>query len=207
MSVFYMFSSITLHFAAQLSDGEGEDEGVVVDHKVVVVDHKVVVPPKCVTPVVNQDNHFPVQEEARSPTPTAVSNDSITTGSSQENGLNLTFEQEQTADELLADIQNAVDEMLENFQFSPVTKNSPQPVPPKPSKKPDVKSNVQMLNGTSAASQVPSTDHIDGEEGVNHQDHVHVVKMHSRNGGFGFQVMGGMDSNIPAQVDYIVPGT
>lgn len=34
-----------------------------------------------------------------------------------ENGFGLTFEQEQTADQLLADIQNAVDEMLQDLQF------------------------------------------------------------------------------------------
>ena len=43
-----------------------------------------------------------------------------------ENGFGLTFEQEQTADQLLADIQNAVDEMLQDFtslmpQHSPST--------------------------------------------------------------------------------------
>lgn len=37
-----------------------------------------------------------------------------------ENGFGLTFEQEQTADQLLADIQNAVDEMLQEFQMSPI---------------------------------------------------------------------------------------
>lgn len=34
----------------------------------------------------------------------------------EENGFRLTFEQEQTADQLLADIQSAVDEMLLDFQ-------------------------------------------------------------------------------------------
>ena len=33
-----------------------------------------------------------------------------------QNGMGLTFEQEQTADQLLADIQCAVDEMLHDFQ-------------------------------------------------------------------------------------------
>ena len=37
-----------------------------------------------------------------------------------ENGFGLTFEQEQTADQLLADIQSAVDEMLQEFQMSPL---------------------------------------------------------------------------------------
>ena len=37
-----------------------------------------------------------------------------------ENGFGLTFEQEQTADQLLADIQCAVDEMLQEFQMSPL---------------------------------------------------------------------------------------
>ena len=151
-------------------------------------------------------NHLPAQpEDSSSPTPTALSNDSVTTGSSQENGLPLTFEQEQTADELLADIQNAVDEMLENFQFNPVTKNSGQHVPPKTMKKP-VRKN-EMNNGTPEISQVVSTsdDPRVPEDGPQNCSQ-HVVKMRSRNGGFGFQVMGGKDSNISAQVDYIVPG-
>ncbi len=143
-------------------------------------------------------NHLQVVEEVSSPTPTATSNDDSTaTGSSQENGLPLTFEQEQTADELLADIQNAVDEMLENFQFGPGNKNSQQRVPPKPMKKPEVKK--KMVNGTSDLAHDSEGDRVE-------KPTTHVVKMQSRNGGFGFQVMGGSDSNIPAQVDFIVPG-
>lgn len=41
-----------------------------------------------------------------------------------ENGFGLTFEQEQTADQLLADIQSAVDEMLHDFQLGPLPPSS-----------------------------------------------------------------------------------
>ncbi len=57
-----------------------------------------------------------------------------------ENGFGLTFEQEQTADQLLADIQNAVDEMLQDLQTStpPVHAKVPKPqtkrAPPPPIK-------------------------------------------------------------------------
>ena len=84
--------------------------------------------------------------------------------------LNLTSEQEQTADELLANIQNAVDEMLHDFQASPVAITPPQ-----------------YSNNIDISAQ-------------------HVVHISSNSGGFGFQVMGGEDSDFPAQVDYIVPG-
>ena len=40
---------------------------------------------------------------------------------SMENGIGLTFDQEQTADQLLADIQSAVDEMLQDFQQGCIT--------------------------------------------------------------------------------------
>lgn len=55
-----------------------------------------------------------------------------------ENGHGLTLEQEQTADQLLADIQSAVDDMLLDFQSSPVV--SPEP----PSPLPPYKANVCM---------------------------------------------------------------
>lgn len=55
-----------------------------------------------------------------------------------ENGHGLTFEQEQTADQLLADIQSAVDDMLLDFQSSPVV--SPEP----PSPLSPYKANVSM---------------------------------------------------------------
>ena len=35
----------------------------------------------------------------------------------------------------------------------------------------------------------------------------HKIRIKTKDGGFGFQVMGGIDSDIPAQVDYIVAGT
>ena len=113
--------------------------------------------------------------------------------------LGLTFEQEQTADELLADIQNAVDEMLQDFQTSPITTNPPpvapktkriQPVPAKktpPAPKPPAPAPAPVPSGNSSVSE-------------------HTVHIKSRNGGFGFQIMGGVDSELPAQVDYIVPG-
>ena len=95
--------------------------------------------------------------------------------------LGLTFEQEQT-DELLADIQNAVDEMLQDFQTSPVTANPPLVAPKKKKIQTD--------------STQDSTKPYDER----------VVRMKSKNGGFGFQIMGGVDSDLEAQVDYIVPG-
>lgn len=47
-----------------------------------------------------------------------------------ENGHTLTTEQEQSADELIADIQRSVDEMLMGFQTSPLV----SPEPPSPAK-------------------------------------------------------------------------
>ncbi len=43
-----------------------------------------------------------------------------------ENGMGLTFEQEQTADQLLADIQSAVDEMLHDFQSGYIPEETPE---------------------------------------------------------------------------------
>ena len=60
-----------------------------------------------------------------------------------ENGHRLTFEQEQTADQLLADIQSAVDEMLLDFQTSPIV--SPEP----PSPAAAAKTNVSLAVATS----------------------------------------------------------
>jgi hypothetical protein len=102
--------------------------------------------------------------------------------------LDMTFEQEQTADELLADIQNAVDEMLQDFQTSPITANPP-PVAPKKKRDPP-QEKVQ-----------PDTTQTSAKSSANHLIHVE-----SKNGGFGFQIMGGVDSDIQAKVDYIVPG-
>lgn len=109
--------------------------------------------------------------------------------------LGMTFEQEQTADELLADIQNAVDEMLQDFQTSPIAVNPP-PVAPKKKRDlpPQKKIPPSAQNDTPTPTKTkPSTEYI--------------VHMKSKNGGFGFQIMGGVDSDLEAQVDYIVPGT
>ena len=57
-------------------------------------------------------NHF--QEISQSSQPSRLQKKDM------ENGFGLTFEQEQTADQLLADIQSAVDEMLQEFQMSPL---------------------------------------------------------------------------------------
>lgn len=108
-------------------------------------------------------------------------------GTLENDDFGLTFEQEQTADELLADIQNAVDEMLQDFQTSPVTVNPP-PVAPK--KKRDIPQK-KIPSSTRSNTVTPEQQ----------------VLIKSKNGGFGFQIMGGVDSDLQAQVDYIVPGT
>lgn len=126
------------------------------------------------TPAALQLNHFHNQDA--DPHTTTESNGNL------DDQLGLTFEQEQTADELLADIQNAVDEMLQDFQTSPITSNPP-PVAlktKKPSKRPQPASSAWLTE--------------------------YIIHMRSRNGGFGFQILGGLGSD-PAQVDYIVPGT
>lgn len=46
-----------------------------------------------------------------------------------ENGFGLTAEEEQTADQLLADIQSAVDEMLQDFHTSTLDMEEPPPLP------------------------------------------------------------------------------
>lgn len=76
--------------------------------------------------------------------------------------------------------------MLQDFQTSPVTANPP-PVAPK--KKRDVPQKKAKL-------PQPRTQAVE-----------HNIHMESKNGGFGFQIMGGVDSDLQAQVDYIVPGT
>ena len=146
---------------------------------------------------------FQFQEEMQSPMATANSNGSMTASSIQENGLMLTFEQEQTADELLADIQNAVDEMLENFHLNPVPTTYPSTIPPQP-----INPDTERANSTDASSVKSSAchDEIDRDDGTISK-FSHTIKMLSgRESGFGFQVMGGVDSIIPAQVDYIIPG-
>lgn len=52
--------------------------------------------------------------------PSSQISDSTATTNGIDHDFGLTFEQEQTADQLMADIQSAVDEMLQDFQFSPV---------------------------------------------------------------------------------------
>ena len=46
-----------------------------------------------------------------------------------ENGFGLTAEEEQTADQLLADIQSAVDEMLQDFHTNTLDMEEPPPSP------------------------------------------------------------------------------
>ena len=60
-----------------------------------------------------------------------------------ENEASLTFEEEQTADQLLADIQSAVDEMLQDFQTNTLSPESP-PIPP-PSQPPLPPSTVDKV--------------------------------------------------------------
>ena len=77
----------------------------------------------------NQLNQFQIKEEkSQSPTPCVTTNDAV---SPLKDGFMLTFEQEQSADELLADIQNAVDEMLQTYQICPEITNSPLHASPK----------------------------------------------------------------------------
>lgn len=120
-----------------------------------------------------------------------VTNGTTPNGPNGPNGAleGLTFEQEQTADELLADIQNAVDEMLQDFQASPVTVNPP-PVAPKAKR-----TTGGAMVGAPQKNSPPET-----------RGHDNIIRMRSKNGGFGFQIMGGVDSDLSAQVDYIVPG-
>lgn len=105
--------------------------------------------------------------------------------------LELNFEQEQTADELLADIQNAVDEMLQDFQSSPVTANPPPVAQKTKAPKKRDKPSKRILPTPAEKSSHPTE---------------HIIHIRSKNSGFGFQIMGGMDSDLSAQVDYIVPG-
>ncbi len=73
--------------------------------------------------------------------------------------------------------------MLKDFQTSAVSVNPPPVVAPKHAKhdKPQTK------------TKPPTAQHS--------------IHLNSKNGGFGFQIMGGVDSELQAQVDYIVPGT
>lgn len=105
--------------------------------------------------------------------------ESPTANSSLDSQLN---PMEPSADELLDDIQKAVDEMLQDFE-SPSAPKSEIPSAPKsdPSKR---------IHPAQTQTQLTE----------------HSILIKSRNGGFGFQVMGGADSDLPAQVDYIVPG-
>ncbi len=73
----------------------------------------------------DQPNHFQLNVEQVRPQsePQQVQWEDPT-----ENGHTLTTEQEQSADELIADIQRSVDEMLMGFQNSPLV--SPEPASP-----------------------------------------------------------------------------
>ena len=98
----------------------------------------------------------------------------------------LTFEQEQTADQLLADIQNAVDEMLNTYKPPPTSDK----VPPERSPTPEI-------------DQLPFIE-SPTEDGP----HTTVtINMRSRNGGFGCQIVGGADSETQAKVELVVPGS
>jgi len=68
------------------------------------------------SPIVDPPDHYQLEvgNHFSSPEPAKPSNEL------EVNGLGLTFEQEQTADQLLADIQSAVDEMLIDFQATPL---------------------------------------------------------------------------------------
>lgn len=178
----YFCSATTLHLICQIPNvDEGEVKATDYSRKVKEIEHDYL-------------NHFQIQE-TEPLMPTATSNGCMTASSPQENGLILTFEQEQTADELLADIQNAVDEMLQNFQLNPL--------------EPDSAEKAKISDGSSAKSST-SGDEIDGGGGgfiSQKLESQHTLTMRSRkNSGLGFQVMGGIDSDIPAQVDYIIPG-
>lgn len=98
----------------------------------------------------------------------------------------MTFEQEQTADQLLADIQNAVDEMLNTYKPPPTSDK----VPPERSPTPEI-------------DQLPFIE-SPTEDGP----HTTVtINMRSRNGGFGCQIVGGADSETQAKVELVVPGS
>jgi hypothetical protein len=104
----------------------------------------------------------------------------------------LTSEEEQTADQLLADIQSAVDEMLNDFQTNNL---SPESTPP---------SSQPPLPTSSTASIDKSSYHhyqVDSDrESV-------VIEMGITGGGFGFQVRGGLDTMMNPQVDIVLPGS
>ena len=71
-----------------------------------------------------QPNHFQLNvEQVPPPNGRQIQWDDL-----NENGHGLTVEQEQSADELIADIQRSVDEMLMGFQNSPLV--SPEPPSP-----------------------------------------------------------------------------
>lgn len=78
-----------------------------------------------------QPNHFKLEVEKEKKDVSSAVVRTIPSQSGKEkteNGHTLTSEQEQTADQLLADIQSAVDELLLDFQLSPVV--SPEPPSP-----------------------------------------------------------------------------
>ena len=78
----------------------------------------------------HQPNHYQLSVERRVLSP-LTPDLKQTEKKPAENGHGLTYEQEQTADQLLADIQSAVDDMLLDFQCSPVVSpEPPSPLPP-----------------------------------------------------------------------------
>ncbi len=106
-----------------------------------------------------------------------------------QNGMGLTFEQEQTADQLLADIQCAVDEMLHDFQSSYIPEDAPE---------------VRLLLYSCIEYYIILFIQVPMKESNNRTGiSVHMI---SRNGGFGFQVIGGADANYHPEVEIVLSG-
>ena len=106
--------------------------------------------------------------------------------------MGLTFEQEQTADQLLADIQSAVDEMLQDFQSGYIPEEIPD----------------QIEVGVFSLSYFLCTLGICTQEMTKDGSTSMGISVHmiSRNGGFGFQVIGGANFNYSPEVERVLPG-
>lgn len=157
-----------------------------------------------------QPDHFQLNVGPRAPPPPRATEqvqweveDKLT-----ENGHRLTLEQEQSADELIADIQRSVDEMLLGFQ-SPIV----SPEPPSPAAK---VSQVSLRVCTPRAvlrlfvlQQIKAGERNELVTIGQTAEKVGLtLAMKSINGGFGFRIIGGRDMNavmIP-QVDLVAPG-
>lgn len=136
------------------------------------------------SPIFESHDHYQLELDNHGSSPELPATNTV------ENGIGLTFEQEQTADQLLADIQSAVDEMLHDFQFAYIPEETP---------------GVWFIFVlywlyliTGINLQEPLRE-IENRIGVT----VHMV---SRNGGFGFQVIGGADANYHPEVELVLPG-